>query len=163
MKLISEAGDKAFLGSSVYFAAHWLGKTEGYTVMTAFSLSVTFLGMLKLLFTEGRPFFVDPSVTPASCKDLEYGFPSGHATVSTATYLTLLYCMSQKIGLLRDNLILQLALFVIVICAIFLVCFSRLFMGVHSMDQLLIGFFVGLAIAVWLSKNLNYEMRRVRM
>ena len=92
MKLISEAGDKAFLGFAVYFAAHWLGKTEGFTVMTAFALSVTLLGMLKLVFTEGRPFFVDPKVLPASCKDLEYGFPSGHATVSTATYLTLFYC-----------------------------------------------------------------------
>ena len=60
MKAISEFGDKAFLGGAVYFATHWLGKTEGFTVMTAFCLSTTFLGLLKLYFTEGRPYFIDP-------------------------------------------------------------------------------------------------------
>ena len=134
MKLISELGDKAMLGNAVFFANHWLGKTEGFTVMTAFGLSVTFLGMLKLFFMEGRPFFIDPKVSPASCKDLEYGFPSGHATVSTAVYLTLFYCTCQKIMFIRESVVLQFALLAILLGGIFIVCFSRLFLGVHSTD-----------------------------
>ena len=50
MSLISEIGDKTCLGASVSFSVHWLGKTEAFTVMTAFSLSVTTLGAAKLYF-----------------------------------------------------------------------------------------------------------------
>ena len=93
MKIVSELGDKTCLGFSVFFALHWLGKVEGYTVMTGFSVGVTFLGMLKLIYQEGRPFFLDGRIEPVSCKDLEYGYPSGHAVVTLSTYLPLLYCL----------------------------------------------------------------------
>ena len=95
-KLISQFGDKALLAGAVFFAVHWLGKTEAFAVMLAFTLGTTSLGMLKLYVAEPRPFFLSPDVIPASCKDLEYGFPSGHATVATSTFGTLLYCTSNK-------------------------------------------------------------------
>ena len=50
ISLISELGDKTCLGGAVFFSVHWLGKTEAFTVMTAFSLSVTVLGFSKLYF-----------------------------------------------------------------------------------------------------------------
>jgi len=33
MKIVSQFGDKALLGGSVFFAVHWLGKVEALAVM----------------------------------------------------------------------------------------------------------------------------------
>lgn len=162
MKMISQLGDKALLGGAVYFAHHWLGKTEGFAVMTAFSVSVSFLGMLKLLFAEGRPFFLDTRVHPASCKDLEYGFPSGHATISTATYFTLLFCLIRKVPLLRDNITLQMLAMIALFGVVNVVCFSRLFLGVHSLDQLFVGFVIGAVICIWLCQTYNSSLNLTR-
>ena len=143
-KLISQFGDKALLAGAVFFAVHWLGKTEAFAVMLAFTLGTTFLGMLKLYVAEPRPFFLSSYVIPASCKDLEYGFPSGHATVATSTFGTLLYCTTNKFQL-RSSL--RVASWILFTCFISLVCFSRLFLGLHTLDQLFVGLVVGTLIA----------------
>ena len=150
MKIISEFGDKACLGASVFFAVHWLGKTEAFTVMTAFSLSVTYVGMFKLYFCEARPFFLNPEIHPQSCSIQDYGFPSGHTTVTTCTYGTLLYCMVQKWAFLRQSLCLQVNSFLVLCTFVSIVGFSRLFVGVHSIDQLLVGALIGSALAIGL-------------
>ena len=150
MKIISEFGDKACLGASVFFAVHWLGKTEAFTVMTAFSLSVTSLGLFKLYFCEGRPFFLNPDIHPQSCSDLEYGFPSGHTTVTTCTYGTLLYCMVQKWAFIKRSLCLQILSFLALMAFVSIVGFSRLFLGVHSLDQLLVGSLIGSTLSIGL-------------
>ena len=134
MKLISELADKTFLGGAVFFAVHWIGKVEAFTVMTSFALSVSFLGMLKLFFMEPRPFFCGSTIRPATCKDLEYGFPSGHATTYTAVYFTLYFCTVKKLPFFRDSLLNHLLLFALMMLGLALVCFSRLFLGVHSLD-----------------------------
>ena len=150
MKVISEFGDKACLGASVFFAVHWLGKTEAFTVMTAFSVSVTCLGMFKLYFCEGRPFFLNPEIHPQSCSNLEYGFPSGHTTVTACTYGTLLYCMVRKWPFLKQSLCLQVLGFLALCAFVTIVGFSRLFVGVHSIDQLIVGALIGSALAIYL-------------
>ena len=134
MKIMSELGDKALLGGSVFFAVHWLGKIEALTVMSAFTLSTTSLGMLKLYFIEPRPFFLNPNIHPSTCKDLEYGFPSGHTTVTACTYLTLLFCISQKWAFLNESKVLQVLSVVLLACVLVVIGFSRLFLGVHSID-----------------------------
>jgi len=55
--------------------------------------------MFKLYFAEGRPFFLNPAIHPQSCKDLEFGFPSGHTSATSATYLTLYFCIIRKLEL----------------------------------------------------------------
>lgn len=119
--------------------------------MTAFTLGTTLLGMLKLHFREGRPFFLTDEIVPASCKDLEYGFPSGHATVATSTFATLLFCAINKRSFgnsLSNNVWVCCMAWLILCVAILVVCFSRLFLGVHSIDQLLVGLIVGSLITL---------------
>ena len=82
------------LGFAVFFSVHWIGKTEAFMVMTAFDLSVAVLGSLKLYYAEPRPYFLSPELHPASCKDLEYGYPSGHTTITASVYITLCVCMT---------------------------------------------------------------------
>ena len=35
MEVISEVGEKACMGTAVFFTVHWLGKTEAFTITTA--------------------------------------------------------------------------------------------------------------------------------
>lgn len=90
--------------------------------MTAFSFSSAFNTLEKMIRQEHRPYFLTP-VTPLSCKDIEYGNPSGHAMVVTAVYLTI----SNDL-----NLNIWLKLCVILMCIV--VSLNRFYMGVHSYD-----------------------------
>ena len=162
-KIISQFGDKTILGFLVYFSTHWIGKVEGFAVMSAFSLSVTALGTLKLFYTEGRPFFLNSDVHPVSCKDLEYGFPSGHATVTFCMYITMFYCMTKKYSLLKESVLLQALGFVSIVLFLILVAFSRIFVGVHSVDQLIVGGAVGTSIAIGLCRSLDTELLEARL
>ena len=134
MHLVSELGDKVLPGAAVFFTVHWIGKPEALAVMTGFTMSVTLVGLNKLLFKDGRPYFLNPNVHPYSCEDLEFGFPSGHTCVSVATYTTFYYCLTKRIPLLKTNLFLKYLGYLVLIAAICLIGFSRFFLGVHSID-----------------------------
>lgn len=138
-KIVSQFGDKAILGFTVFFTVHWIGKTEAFMVMTAFDLSVTALGTLKLYYAEPRPYFLSTDLHPASCKDLEYGYPSGHTTITACVYITLFYCMAclflfSKKGNFCESLLTSLFWFIVLCFFLLFIGFSRLFLGVHSID-----------------------------
>ena len=97
------------------------------------------LSILKSLHHEARPFFVT-ELRPTFCLN-EYGSPSGHAITSTSMYFTMwrLMCRHYRPGSLKYYL--TFALVAVVVAAI---AFSRLFNGVHTFNQLLHGFCLGL-------------------
>ena len=105
---------------------------------------------LKLYFCGGRPFFLNPEVYPQECGLPGYGFPSGHTIAPAATYGTLLYCMVQKWAFLKRSLCLQVLGFLAVLAFVSMVGFSRLFAGVHSIDQLVVGALIGSTLSIGL-------------
>lgn len=91
---------------------------------------ITFLG--KLWFDRPRPlwavfFETDPS------------FPSGHATIAVAFYGYLAYILIQSFPGRYQRLIITLAALLIA-----LIGFSRLYLGVHYVSDVLAGYLVGL-------------------
>jgi membrane-associated phospholipid phosphatase len=93
---------------------------------------------LKLAFRRDRPFFTDPLATVST-----YSFPSGHATVSVAVYGAL--CLVLLRLLTGPARVVCLAATVLLVS---LIGFSRLYLGVHFLSDVLAGFSVGLA---WLA------------
>ena len=93
---------------------------------------------LKLAFRRDRPFFTDPLATVST-----YSFPSGHATVSVAVYGAL--CLVLLRRLTGPARVVCLAATVLLVS---LIGFSRLYLGVHFLSDVLAGFSVGLA---WLA------------
>ena len=88
-KLLSYLGDGLGLGSIIFISTCFLSRENSFIVINSANLSITAVGVLKFVFAEGRPFFIDPRIHPASCKTLEYGYPSGHSVGSTGAYVTI--------------------------------------------------------------------------
>jgi membrane-associated phospholipid phosphatase len=114
-------------------------RTDAVFLALAFVGAQVLSNGMKLGFRRERPFFADPLATEST-----FSFPSGHALVSLAVYGALALLLARR---LRSNgqralLFAGTALLVVAIG------FSRLYLGVHFLSDVLAGFAAGLA---WLS------------
>jgi membrane-associated phospholipid phosphatase len=100
----------------------------------AVSETVTFLA--KIIFHRARPDLLLRAVTEDS-----FSFPSGHATTAMAFYGFIAYLImrTHKRWFIRVNT------FFFAMIGIFLIDFSRLYLGVHYLSDVLAGDLVGLA------------------
>ena len=119
------------------------------------------MNLLKLIYNDPRPFWVSDKVSPFKCS-VQYGNPSGHTMIGFMMLLmpwldynsnyrngeTLLGKLVTKVGILISFLVLG-----------GLVAYSRLYLGVHSLDQVLLGFLLSL----WLSLTAHYLLKRPMM
>jgi len=94
--------------------------------------------MIKRLVHRDRPFFDDPIQTLTS-----YSFPSGHAMGSTVFYGTLAALVVWQV---RDGRLHALAIAAATLLTA-LICFSRIYLGVHYLSDVTAGFLAGV---VWL-------------
>lgn len=94
--------------------------------------------LLKLGF--GRP---RPEVIPWATTATFYSFPSGHAMSATIVYSTVAYLAAR----LQRTHAARFAISLVAAIVIFLVCFSRLYLGVHYPSDVLAGIIIGLAWA----------------
>jgi membrane-associated phospholipid phosphatase len=94
---------------------------------------------LKLAFGRERPFFPDPLATAST-----YAFPSGHALVSLAVYGAIGLVLARHLSSPVRRAILFGGVAVLVLA----IGFSRLYLGVHFLSDVLAGYAVGIA---WLS------------
>jgi membrane-associated phospholipid phosphatase len=114
-------------------------KTDALFVALAFLGAQVLSNGMKLGFRRERPFFPDPLATEST-----FSFPSGHALVSLAVYGSIALLLARRIssGPLRLLLLGGTALLVLAIG------FSRLYLGVHFLSDVLAGFAAGTA---WLA------------
>jgi membrane-associated phospholipid phosphatase len=100
--------------------------------------------VLKLAFQRQRPEVAFVHLDT-------YSFPSGHAMMSTATYSVLAYLLWGRLGSRRARLFTAAA----TACVIALVCFSRLYLGVHYLSDVLGGVAGG---ATWVATSVALQM-----
>jgi membrane-associated phospholipid phosphatase len=93
---------------------------------------------MKLVFQRDRPFFPDPLATATT-----YSFPSGHALVSLAVYGAIALLLARRLAPVGRT-----AVFVAAGVLVAAIGFSRLYLGVHFLTDVLAGFAAGIA---WLS------------
>jgi membrane-associated phospholipid phosphatase len=91
--------------------------------------------LLKLVFHRPRPELAFVHLET-------YSFPSGHAAVATATFTTLAFVVGRRSGRRRTIAVAAAAITLIV-----LVGFSRLYLGVHYLSDVMAGWSFGLAWA----------------
>jgi membrane-associated phospholipid phosphatase len=108
---------------------------------TWFSISLLLNALLKDLFAEPRPYSLDNSLaSPAAQKTAGgYSFPSGHAQV-TATLWGLMAWQLSKQG--------KAWFWVFAVLLTVLVAFSRVYLGVHYLGDVLGGLAIGAVLVV---------------
>lgn len=126
------------LGSEEFFLAlmpvfYWsidkrLGKNIGYL----FLIGITLNPLLKNVFREPRPYWVDPSVELAQADG--YGLPSGHVQYTTVLYVFLAVWFRRW------------WLWLLAVVMIFLMGLSRVYLGLHFVSDVLAAILVGAAI-----------------
>lgn len=92
--------------------------------------------IVKVLFAAPRPFWVSPQVQPLSV-ETTFGVPSGHAQNSAAIWGTM------AAGLQRTG---QRWAWLVALVIAFLVGFSRLYLGMHFVHDVVFGWLIGLAL-----------------
>jgi membrane-associated phospholipid phosphatase len=151
-KIVTLAGNVAFLVLLTAVAAYILIRRRA--INEAALVCIVALGIelgnaaLKLLFQRPRPELAYVHLET-------YSFPSGHAAGSAAIYGALAYVLVRKRG--RRSWIAAALGFLIMISAI---GFSRLYLEVHYLSDVLAGISLGIA---WVSACLfSYERYRAR-
>lgn len=97
---------------------------------------------LKLFFRDSRPSFESADLNSGLgfCEP-DYGKPSGHAMMSMNILLIIANDLSHK-----HNLVSRIISYTVCICFSFVICFTRLYFGVHSFVQTILGMAIGLTV-----------------
>ncbi len=141
-KAVTELGNGVVLAGVAAIAAYLLARRghrrDALLVVLAFVGAEVLSYGLKLGFRRDRPFFTDPLASEST-----YSFPSGHSTVSLATYGALAVVLARHVPRRWRLAVLGGAALLVS-----LIGFSRLYLGVHYLSDVLAGFAAGTA---WLA------------
>jgi membrane-associated phospholipid phosphatase len=137
MKFFSFLGTENTFTLILLFVINFDDTYKSFLIFMASIFSTLLTGSLKMMYREARPYFKNPEIFPFNC-EAGYGNPSGHSLGSAAIYLTIwrLYFSNKDFKEKLSTLILFLSL-------IFAIMISRLYMGVHSLNQIFFGFMIG--------------------
>lgn len=127
-----------FLGYIIFWS---VSKKWGYRFMITLWCGEVINGLLKLIVCAYRPWIRSDKINPAGDSKVAatgYSFPSGHSTVATIHYGTIFAWQRKK------------RLWLAIVCAVllFLTCFSRNYLGVHTPQDVLVGFGVSVVLII---------------
>jgi membrane-associated phospholipid phosphatase len=118
-----------FVVATIYWS---LEKDLGRAMAYVMSVSIVINSMLKHLFGDPRPYWIAPDI--GLSEEETYGLPSGHAQSATVFYgLIAIYFKKAWIWIL-------------VILFILLMAFSRIYLGVHDIEDVVAGILIGVLI-----------------
>lgn len=126
-------------------AALWIGVAVGGGMLLS--------NVLKLGFARPRPEIVEPAA-----RVFTYSFPSGHATLSAVTFLTL----GALLASLHTSRRLRIFFVTLAVVLTILIGSSRVYLGVHHPTDVLAGWCVGAAWAALCFTALRWLQRRGR-
>jgi membrane-associated phospholipid phosphatase len=134
---------------------NWYSLSKSFLYLTILIFSVYFDNVLKIIYNNPRPYWVSTAISSENCEG-GYGNPSGHAFSSSCVYLTIWHLTSDN-EFFTKRYWLRVIYLGITLIFIFLIMFSRLYLGVHSLNQLLFGFLLGLSLYVLIFLALEFH------
>jgi undecaprenyl-diphosphatase len=145
--LITRMGEQMII-IAVFCAIFWcINKRMAYVLGIVFFMSAILVQGMKIVFRVDRPWVYDPSFTTvpgAVGAATGYAFPSGH-TQNAAAYL-------MPLGVMLKNKIVRIILFGLAL----LVAFSRMYLGVHYLSDVLVSLLI-VAVILWFAIKFYYN------
>jgi len=110
-------------------------------IITTLILSIYTDCLMKIIYNDPRPFFINSELF----QECEGGFgnPSGHSFGAAATYLGIWH-LSMRYKKFKNNNKVIYGSLIFTIIFIFIIMISRIYRGVHSIDQIIYGGLLGL-------------------
>ena len=109
---------------------------------------------LKSLYAEKRPYWVTDEISASDCS-LGFGNPSGHMLNNTFFWMSLYLHAYHEVGIkpvrmsvMCTGYIIKMAATCIGISFIIFLAFSRVFLGAHSINQVIFGTILGATFAI---------------
>ena len=124
-----------YFGDSIIYivllaVAFWVYKKKDAIIAIYVLLTASFLNFfLKIIIKKPRPTISDDMV-----KATGFSTPSGHAQTSTTMYGWIMFYFK------------KIWLYVVIPILVLLICISRVFLGVHFIGDVILGFFIGAAV-----------------
>lgn len=106
---------------------------------------ISFLDLLKLFYHDPRPCVSFNEVISRKCEP-DYGNPSGHSMVIPACIILPPYIIDKSFYMVKC--LKHLLLFIIEVALIFFILLSRIILGMHSINQVVLGCAYGLAFSI---------------
>jgi membrane-associated phospholipid phosphatase len=152
MKLISKCGFAVFIFVLIGYFIFPLTKQYPYIFTCILSFYIN--NILKIFYRNPRPFFENDLILK-EC-DGGFGNPSGHAMLSSCSYLSFCQLLCEEFNF---NFIIRFILYFVFSLIILLIGISRLYLAVHSINQILYGFILGFACYYFVF-NIFYLQRK---
>ena len=145
-----------FLPTLVGLIIFWcINSKKGISLLFLIFMNIFVSQFLKMLACVYRPWVLDNRITPLPKALLHsggYSFPSGHTTMATSFCGGLVYLFN-KYKLVSFSLVFL----------ILLVGFSRMYLGVHTPQDILTGLIIGVVLVFIFPKYVDYlEEKRTR-
>ena len=137
-KYITKSGKDWFFSYIALIIIFIFTIKEGILLFTIIFFSSYIKDLFKIIFHHKRPFWENSNIK-IDC-NAGFGHPSGHSLCSSLGYLIIYYFCSEKI---QKKRIVRILIFFLFLFYIFLILISRLYFGVHSLDQVIFGFSLG--------------------
>ena len=134
-------------------------KDKKAALLHVFALcSLFFVGAAaKLIYQDGRPSFASTQLSQNTfyC-ERDYGKPSGHATLTSGVSVIIL----RDLTLYSKSTIVKSISFALAASCVALISVSRLFFGVHSINQVMLGVCLGIfvVLTVFVMRNLISDL-----
>ena len=156
-KFISLLGNGVLIGLGLLFVFFNFPLVKTVVLCICLLFAIYLYDLLKLAFSDPRPFWINTALFQGSC-ETSYGNPSGHSLISFFFFLSLGYhiCMLDKF---KDNFTYKFFVYSGAVAISSLIAFSRLALGVHSLDQV----FFGSAVGIWLFAVFAYVFKAYDM
>ena len=145
-KIITDLGGEYFMVIGIVIVYWFFSIIETFTYVFGFLFSVYIHSVMKIWYASLRPYWEESILFMGVC-DGGFGNPSGHALISFFDYLTLLHFVLNHKHI-KDKIIVKIILVIIFLLWTILVAFSRIVLGVHSINQIIYGTLLGVWIFV---------------
>jgi len=141
-KYFTYIGEKYFHYGIFVFIFTYFPLVDSIALLVNIQINIFFTGFLKQIYHNGRPFWEEYDYPNYTCTT-SFGNPSGHSLSSASFYLTLwMILKNRKV----NSRIIKCLTLIVTLLLIFLIILSRLYLGVHSLNQVIFGFTIGIGL-----------------